>query len=927
MYVEEQAILDATEGGLTIILYYYPQAREALEGRDKRFKIRNERTPSASLKRADDGNWLVTDFGDDQIPRNAIRVCMKEEGKSFREAIALLAGRYNVGGIRSEVNKPELEIRDARPDEEEGSYDFDVKKELSKEDISVLGPKVTAEVCKKYGVFSLNSFTYVKNRKATITKATSSYPLFLFDHGKWKKLYQPLNPEKQYRFRYIGEKPKDYVNGLSQLEKAYDDLKKEQLSEDLENDKPKTVEKIQEAIICSGDRDALNVAGFGYYPVWLNSETAHLTESQYKAITRCVENLYILPDIDSTGIRSALRLGMEFLDIRFIWLPASLSNYKDNRGKPRKDLRDYVELYPSLSDFKKLINVAMPLRFWDTVTREDGIKYYVNDEHALFFLHANGFGKIEYKNTKGETIFVQIKGNMVKEVPAEEIKDFVIEFLKERYLPIPLRNAVRKPNQLSEATLKGLPKLSVDFTDFDQNSQFLFFKNKTIKVTGKEITELRPEDSGRYAWEEKVIPRNFRLLPPSFNITKDEDSGKYDIEIFNYDSKFFCYLVNASRVYWQEELENRLDGKDDAFKKDYIKNHRFSIDGELLNEDEIQEQKEHLINKMFSIGYLLHQYKNKARPWAVYAIDNKISADGESHGRSGKSFCYSSLNLFKKSVTLPGRNPEITKNPHIYDRVTEYTDLVLVDDADQYLPFEFFYDTITGVMTVNPKNNKSYEIPFAKSPKFCFTSNFPLRNSDDSTEARVLYTVFADYYHEKTERNQYRETRKIADDFGKNLFDDYNEEEWNADLNFFAQCLKFYLSIPSPGKINPPMKNVILRKMISDMGPVFKDWAEVYFEPLGDKVNTMVIRETALDDFTKATKTQKWTMNKFSKAIKAFCVYNNYVLNPKALQNSQGRITRKIDGVAKDMIYIQTRDFKPEELAERDDLKDEEKPF
>ena len=123
------------------------------------------------------------------------------------------------------------------------------------------------------------------------------------------------------------------------------------------------------------------------------------------------------------------------------------------------------------------------------------------------------------------------------------------------------------------------------------------------------------------------------------------------------------------------------------------------------------------------------------------------------------------------------------------------------------------------------------------------------------------------------------------------------------------------------------MKNVILRKMISDMGPVFKDWAEVYFEPLGDKVNTMVIRETALDDFTKATKTQKWTMNKFSKAIKAFCVYNNYVLNPKALQNSQGRITRKIDGVAKDMIYIQTRDFKPEELAERDDLKDEEKPF
>ena len=145
----------------------------------------------------------------------------------------------------------------------------------------------------------------------------------------------------------------------------------------------------------SWDRDSLNVAGFGYNVLWMNSETAHLTEKQYKAIMRCVDTLYVLPDIDVTGVRSAIRLGMEYMDIRFIWLPASLGTYKDNRGKPRKDLRDYVELYPSISDFKKLVNVAMPLRFWDVVTKEDGIKYYLNDEHALFFLHSSGFGKIE----------------------------------------------------------------------------------------------------------------------------------------------------------------------------------------------------------------------------------------------------------------------------------------------------------------------------------------------------------------------------------------------------------------------------------------------------------------------------------------------------------------------------------------------------
>ena len=133
--------------------------------------------------------------------------------------------RYIGGEV---VNKPELEFRDATPDEAEGSYDFDVKTEISLEELAVLGPKVTKEVCKKYNVYFLNSFTYTKNRKSTITKSTQTYPLFLFDYGEWKKLYQPLNPEKQYRFRYIGNKPKEFINGLSQLEKAYENYRMEQ---------------------------------------------------------------------------------------------------------------------------------------------------------------------------------------------------------------------------------------------------------------------------------------------------------------------------------------------------------------------------------------------------------------------------------------------------------------------------------------------------------------------------------------------------------------------------------------------------------------------------------------------------------------------------------------------------------------------------
>ncbi|MCS2390534.1 hypothetical protein NXV57_28840 [Bacteroides thetaiotaomicron] len=40
---------------------------------------------------------------------------------------------------------------------------------------------------------------------------------------KFYKIYEPLNPDKQWRFSYTpeGVKPKDYINGLSELKALY----------------------------------------------------------------------------------------------------------------------------------------------------------------------------------------------------------------------------------------------------------------------------------------------------------------------------------------------------------------------------------------------------------------------------------------------------------------------------------------------------------------------------------------------------------------------------------------------------------------------------------------------------------------------------------------------------------------------------------
>ncbi|MCS3230007.1 hypothetical protein NXW89_10365 [Bacteroides thetaiotaomicron] len=47
-----------------------------------------------------------------------------------------------------------------------------------------------------------------------------------------------------------------------------------------------------------------------------------------------------------------------------IWLPAWLTTYRDQRGKPRKDFRDFMELRSKNEDFRNLMTLAMPAKFW-----------------------------------------------------------------------------------------------------------------------------------------------------------------------------------------------------------------------------------------------------------------------------------------------------------------------------------------------------------------------------------------------------------------------------------------------------------------------------------------------------------------------------------------------------------------------------------
>ena len=353
------------------------------------------------------------------------------------------------------------------------------------------------------------------------------------------------------------------------------------------------------------------------------------------------------------------------------------------------------------------------------------------------------------------------------------------------------------------------------------------------------------------------------------------------MKINDHKSNFFNYLINTSRVYWREEIETLTEDK----QQEYIKNNRFSITSNRLTEEQNQEQIHHLVNKIFAIGYLLHRYKDKSRAWCVFATDNKISDLGESNGRSGKSITFESLFHILKYDVIGGRNKDVFQNKHVFENITEHTDYLLIDDAHQYLDFDFLFDKITGVMPINPKFNAGYKLPFELSPKTAITSNHSLRKLDGSTYDRILFAVYSDWYHVANDNNDYLEN-----------------EDWNNDLNFFAQVISFFLSRKSPEKINPPMDNVNKRNSLAVIGQNFNDWAESYF--VDERLTLRIPKDDAFRDFQNTCNIRNMTSNKFTRNLKEWCKIKDFELNPKELGD---RVQMNHEGKTVDAIYIQPK--------------------
>ncbi|MGV8914348.1 MAG: hypothetical protein ACOH1X_02755 [Kaistella sp.] len=977
--IDQHQIFAATNGGLDLIQRFID-----FKDVNKHFKIRKEGTESANLSKKD-GIWFAKDWGEAsgffKDSKHGIHIYAHYTGRTYFEALLELGKELGLIDEKKVAvkNITSVKFNQFQGELNEDNFSYETK-DFTDYELETLGPLVTQETCQKYGLYSLTSYSWLKSNDLvqkefcdvyTVT-SSETYPIFGFvitDQAKpkltlegkdknikveaskpaktWVKIYQPKSSDKKYRFSYLGRKPKQHIFGLENLKSVYNKIQVVE-EESLDDDNiPIHLNKIERVIICSGDRDSLNMASTGEVVIWFNSETAEITESQIGMLFKYSREVLNVPDLDPTGFDAGKRLALEHLDIKTAWLPESLTKRKDFRGSPMKDFTDFMKINAKFDDkeqielkskVKRFLELARPGRFWTEKrrTNKEGrivgeTTYSVNYKNAFNFLKLNGFSRIKDENRKDGYYFIQQDKHILREVSAQEIKDFFNQFLDEkqhekglRYFPDDLLNMLIGSEAVSDKKLVNLPTKDFDFTDYTAHSQYLFFKNFIWEVTAKGINEIH-KGYHRYVKEEHLIDNlvkhvhknsdfdsdKVKVLPPLFDISKDENNN-YKIEILNNECEFLNYLINGSRVFWEKEMAGLSDEEQIKYKK----NNPSVLRSDKLTDDENYIQEMHFFNKGYSIGYLMHGDKSMSKAWCVVAMDDRIVDNNQSFGRTGKSLTWGGAIRCMKSNEYKGaRRKDVLDGQFTYEGVTKDTDYLLFDDANDQFKFNEIFTDITGDMTVNGKNQSAYGVSFYDSPKICITTNFAFKNLDPSSMSRMLINSWSDFYHGKNPTEN-REEFSPRDHFGHDFFSkSWDDHQWNLFINCLAQFASLYLRTKS--KIEAPQENLRKRNLKADMGDKFLEWAEEYF---GERLNSFVVKREAHDHLKAFSKYfSEINSNLFKTRVRQYSEFKNYQFNPDLEEQKKandGRFMMWYEGKSEEHFYLRATEESEEDLEE-----------
>ncbi len=360
-------------------------------------------------------------------------------------------------------------------------------------------------------------------------------------------------------------------------------------------------------------------------------------------------------------------------------------------------------------------------------------KISLNNYRFKKFLEENMF----FKNKPNEISSFNIiqKNDIFLKIKDEyDVKDFVLDFVENQiksekaYNLITTRTSIFKRDFLSMIKTEEIETLRDNET-----TSYLFYSNGVVEIT-KDGAKLKSySDYGVFIWEDQVIQRKYTLA--------DHHESEYRTFIWQISGGYGTQFGSLEYTLAQERYN--------SFKS--------------------------------VIGYLLHSYNVGGDNKAIILNDEAISDDP--NGRSGKGLFWNALKHLKKVQSLNGKSFNFN-DQFPYQSVKTDCQVLVWDDVKKNFDFEQLFSVITEGIEITYKGKDTIKLSIEDSPKILITTNYTIKGSGGSHDARRFELELSSFYNDK---------HTPIDYFGHKLFDHWDEKEWARSDMFMIECIKTYL--------------------------------------------------------------------------------------------------------------------------------------